>query len=422
MRKEMILKCAFMIVVLQTLLLVNCIGGSDQMNCDPNTFPIMAVADPIVVGPFGFDGRITIPIQMKRHKTIEFILDTGIQQKALLLLHEELLDELGLHSFISRDIARGGGSGKNSSVHICGFTRAKLYGQKLGWPLTVVLGESRLNSSRYSGGVLGGPVFQNYCVGINFDTQKMSLYEKQVYLPDSGWSVLPTRTIMGGIPVINVIASVNDSLKIPMDLVLDLGAKSNLILRTDIENRLTVPVNTIHTLGGIGLRGNVYSQRGRISALQIGKHQLENVIADFPDTNSTDSTKISALAETDCDGILGIGALYRFNMIFDYVHCRVLVKPNKYFTDPFEMNMSGMILHKNGLGKLMVYHIQEDSPAQDLGINIGDQVTRVAYKEISEYSYFELKSLFQRDGEELNVTIVRENVERNYRIILQRMI
>lgn len=66
-----------------------------------------------------------------------------------------------------------------------------------------------------------------------------------------------------------------------------------------------------------------------IARLIIGPYELRDVKASF-------APAAIRSKQPDAEGILGVGSLRRFNLIFDYVNRRLYIRPNGHFGDPYD--------------------------------------------------------------------------------------
>ncbi len=366
--------------------------------------------------PFKFDGRILVPIRINDSPPLDIILDTGFGQRALLLMHKETGDELGLTYVRTVAAVRGAGSGENKDAHITPGERLSLPGLELGKVATAVVDDSRDASPQHNLGVIGGAVFIPYVVEIGFEDARISLYDPKSFSPPDGWEEIPL-VFEKNLPVYETTVRIGPGDPIPVRLIVDTGGKPTLALAVNRERRLEPPGRVIHFLSGTGFRGDVFSDHGRLSELKIGTHVLKGAIAAF-----WKGDEAPFLEEGNVDGPLGLGSLYRFDMIFDYTRGRMFIRPNRYYSDPFEINMAGMALEETVSGDIAVYHVQEDSEAAEKGIRKGDILVEADGREIGSYAFLELKRLFERDGTSLTVKVRRNGNVREVELKLKRMI
>lgn len=204
---------------------------------------------------------------------------------------------------------------------------------------------------------------------------------------------------------------------IPVRLAVDTGMKPALALTVNAESGVMPPARVIHSLAGTGLRGDVFADHGRIAELRIGNQSLKGVIASFGTGDEA-----PALEELGVDGILGLGALYRFDLIFDYAHERMFVRPNQYASDEFELNMAGMVIDETVSGDRIVAFVMEGTEAATRGVQKGDVLEEVNGRDVSALTYRELKGIFETAGTGVTVRTRRNGNVRVLELRLRRII
>ena len=377
---------------------------------------------PLVHIPFTFDGRIVIPVSIKGLDDVGVILDSGFPQKnMMLLMHNELGKQLGLEYAQTQNLARGGGSGAAKPVHLAPGVNVTISHIDLGSMIIGVLDESRETSVFRNQGVFGDSVFLPYVVKVDFDASELILYDPKTYQPEKGWEEIPLHLSERNLPLIEASIKTEELTDIPVKLILDTGGKSNMILITDEGKQITHPSKMVYGLSGIGLRGDVFANMGRIPELKMGSVQLRDVIVDVFNKQEI-IEKIPVFGEIQCDGVIGIGCMYRFNMIFDYTHSRLFIKPNTFFLDVFDLNMAGMVIEKMGRGDHVVHYVMDGSPASEQGIQKNDVVEEVNSKHIDDFDYLELKKAFEQENETVTIGICRDGKRRTIQLKLERII
>ncbi len=366
--------------------------------------------------PFVFDGRILIPLRINDSPPLDIILDSGFSQRALLLMHEETGDELGLTYVRTVNAIRGAGSGENKDAHVTAGERLSLPGLDLGQVATAVIDESRDVSPHHNLGVIGGAIFIPYVVEIDFGNFRISLYDPASYAPEEGWEEIPLA-FGRNLPILETTLRIGGRDEIPVRLIVDTGGKPPLALAVDVEKKLLAPAQVVHFLSGTGLRGDVFADHGRLSELKVGRRFLKNMVSAF-----WTGKEAPVLTEVNADGVLGLGSLYRFNMVFDYAHERMFIKSNRFFSDPFELNMAGMTIEETTAGDLAVYYVMDGSEAAKKGLRKGDVLVEVDGRQAGTLGYRELKQIFGRDGKTVAVKIRRDGQSRDVKLKLKRLI
>ncbi len=106
--------------------------------------------------------------------------------------------------------------------------------------------------------------------------------------------------------------------------------QERIIERNNLRESLPPTITTF----GRGVGGEVRMPIGRASALELGKLKLERLVTAFPSNGW--------FGEQGKAGNIGSAVLRRFKVIFDYSRGRMILEPNKFFSDAFEHDMSGL--------------------------------------------------------------------------------
>src|SRR3546814_1820336 len=120
----------------------------------------------------------------------------------------------------------------------------------------------------------------------------------------------------------------------------------------------------------------------------LGDFELVNPIASFPDYD----TVLYDPYGVQRNGNIGNEVLKRFNVIFDYRHTVMYLKPNNRFGDPFEHDMSGMSLVTGGnvYRRYFITNIIPGSPADDAGLEVDDEILSINLQPAKEMSISEI--------------------------------
>jgi hypothetical protein len=381
-------------------------AGGEQAPSEPG---------PVSRFPFVFDGRVLVPVKVNDSPPLNIILDSGFNSPILLLMHEETGDELGLTYVRTVPGIRGAGSGANKNVHLTSGERVGLPGIE-GKAIVAVMDENRGESLQPNVGVIGSAVLVHYVVKIDFGNSQVSAYDPATFAPPSGWEEIPL-TLERNMPVLETTIQIGAGEAIPVKLIVDTGGKPALALAVNAERGIEPPPRTVRFLSGTGFRGEVFADLGRLTSLKIGGHVLQNVVSAF-----WTGTEAPFVTEMGIDGSLGLGTLYRFDMIFDYEHRRMFIKPNGHYSDPFEVNMAGIALEETVSGDTAVSYVMPGSEAEAKGIQKGDVLVDAGGKKTSDYGFLELKRLFESDGKAVRIKILRNGQVREVELSLKRII
>ena len=278
----------------------------------------------IVCIPFIFENRIIIPVRIKESKELKMIFDTGAPNKDVGIFVPELSDKLGLE-FEKESVFGGGGSGKGVPVRIAKGEKVSIMGIGLFSERFVVLTKRRPKPFPQQDGIIGRLILDEYIVEIDFDKNMLNLYDPFTFEADRGWEAI-SLTMENELPIINTTIDLIHKNNIPVSLFVDIGAKVNLMIKTNPSKKIVPPKGAEEESLGAGTQGNVFGKKGLIRKLILGKFIIEDIDASFanrkPDPNFPPG----------CEGILGIRILKKFNLIFDYFNEVIYLKPNSNFT------------------------------------------------------------------------------------------
>jgi len=364
---------------------------------------------------------IIIPVQINNSDTLNFILDTGISNTILQSNNPPDLKPLKYSKdFVINGLGEGGSMVAHHSVeneiNICGVVGEH---QDM-----LVVDNNELKLSNLLGmpihGLIGYELFKDLIVEINyeqqivtFNTHKMYKYKKncrrQVIIP---------MMIDGSKPYINATVTQADSSKIPVRLLLDLGASYAMWINTPSAPLLKLPPKNTHAYLGLGLSGIVLGRIGRIPKVSIDKFDFTNVLVSFPDTNFLSS----ATYKENRQGSFGAEMLSRFNLIVDYRAQKLTLTPNGNFKRPFRHNMSGMEVSAMIPGQpiYIISYIRPLSPAYTAGLGVGDLIVQINGEQVKNLSISEITGLFiQRPGKKIHIRYNRNGVEKNATLVLK---
>ena len=277
----------------------------------------------------------------------------------------------------------------------------------------VVLKEDVLKLSEFVGspihGIIGYEIFNRFAVTIDFSTNELTLEnpEHYKYKPSKG-ERFPI-TIEENKPYLSTMELINDKQNLPLKVILDTGAGHAISLDANRNNRIPMPEKVVKAQLGRGLSGIINGSLGRISKLRLGKFEMKNLVASFPDSSSY---RMKGMELIERQGNIGCEFLRRFKVTFNYRDQYIVLKPiNRRMKEPFEHNMSGIELMAKGndYHEYMIDRVIENSPADHAGLLQGDQVMFINNKSSKDISISEIYKLFQNgEGKNVNLIMNRE--------------
>ncbi|QJX45424.1 PDZ domain-containing protein [Hymenobacter taeanensis] len=366
---------------------------------------------------------VVIPLRLNGQGPFNFLLDTGINTS--LITDATLRQQLHLRTK-QRFLIAGAGEEEPLEGFLVDSMRVELTGLHCASLPMLLLSNDVLNLSGYVGmpihGLLGADIFRSFVVEIRPQEQEVVFRNPETYQAPRGrrWARIPLD-IEGNKTYVTLPVTLNDSLTLPLKLVLDTGAGHALSLETTSNDQLKLPAQHLRTQLGRGLNGYINGYLGRITALRIGRYRVPSLLTSFPD-----AADVAQRADVFRNGNLGFELLKRFVVIIDYTHNRLLLRPNSTFRQPFEHDMSGFDLVAAGpeLRRYVVGKIQPDSPAEVAGLETNDELVSINLVPTAQMNMTQINNMFRSYHNRMLLLVLRRPSGKLYTtaIRLQRQI
>jgi hypothetical protein len=271
-------------------------------------------------------------------------------------------------------------------------------------------------------GILGSEAFKGHVVKINYSQQIITVYAKDAFKPphESEFQSVPIKIIRHKPYLVVNLTLQNDTI-VPVNLLLDTGASLTMILYSGSTPGLTIPQTALKGSIGRGLGGILEGYIGRVKKMDMGNFPLTDVVSRF----QVLPTNADSLNTVGRHGIMGGEILARFNLIFDYVHQKLYLQPNKSYKTAFVYDRSGLSMLAGGqlLNEFIVQEVLPNTPAALADIRAGDQIVKIGIWSSKLYRLPQLVNKFQdKVGKEINLTILREGKRLKKKIKLQELI
>ncbi|NNL16595.1 MAG: PDZ domain-containing protein [Flavobacteriaceae bacterium] len=291
-------------------------------------------------------------------------------------------------------------------------------------------------------GIIGYDLFKDFIVEINYSSKYIRLNNPETYeykeckkCETLGLEFYHSK------PYINVDIRI-DKKRVPVKLLVDSGGSDALWLFESLEDGIVLDKKHFDDFLGHGLSGSVYGKRSKVDEVYINNFVLKNVNVAFPDSTSIAYAK----KFEERNGSFSAALLKRFNMIVDYTNAKITLKKNRYFSDPFSYNKSGIELEQSGIrvikekqnkiksdgglsttnnrGTRIVFDTQfklsvkpafrivelrKGSPAERIGLKVGDELLKVNNKVTYNYNLQEIIHFFYGETN----SKIRLKIERN---------
>lgn len=359
---------------------------------------------------------ILVKVRVNDSDTLNFILDTGVSNT--IITDPNAIDRRKLR--LTRKVKLAGvGEGNQLTATVAIDNELSMGTMRAAHQNLVLLDDDLLKLSEYVGvpvhGIFGYDLFNSFVVSIDFRSHELTLTKPKKYKYKPRHGDRYPIVIQNTKPYLDVVAMLPGERTVPLRVVLDTGAGHALMLDGRTNNcALPRPEKVIRAQLGRGLNGVINGSMGRILGLKLGRHQLQEVIASFPDSSSFGMTLVNA---ADRQGNIGCELLRRFTVTFNYPEQYIVLKPVKrLLRERFEHDMSGMELRAKGQN-YRTYYIEKivaESPAEQAGLREGDELVFVNNDNVSTLNISDIYKVLQR-GEGKEVTMV---VRRNGNLVV----
>lgn len=315
---------------------------------------------------------IVVPVVLNDALPLKFILDTGV--RTTILTQKTFTDILNLP--YSRKYTISGPGGVNLvDAYVTNNVSLELPGVSGRGHAMLVLGQDYLELRNYLGtdvhGILGYELFSRFIIQIDYEKKMMTLMMPEKFHKTRRFQSIPI-SIEDTKPYVNASVVFKNGKTLKAKLLMDSGASHGLMLEPTSDKTILVPENSVSSLIGRGLGGEIFGKVGRIESITIGNFTLEDAIANFPDPNSySDSIKVGNVFR---NGAIGGEILSRFVVVFNFPAERVYLKKNAAYKKNFYYNLSGITLKAKGsqLTTFEVTEVRDKSPSKVSGIMPGD--------------------------------------------------
>ncbi len=277
--------------------------------------------------PFNLDrNRVIVPTSVNGSRPLNLILDTGMGFDGTYLFHKEFIDMMDTTGAIEVRVP-GAGSGEASTARMIENGTLR-FGDVVVDSQRVIISYSEHTQTFPTDGVIGWNLFGHYTVEINYDSEMIMLHDPAGFTADSSWTPIPV-TMKENLPFFDGRLEVVDGEIVPVILYIDLASGDALELLIGKDQKFSMPDKIDSGYLGTGLSGDIHGYRGRSRHLWLSEFMLTDVATAFAPAGVRSK-------QEGADGILGNDCIRRFNIVFDYAHSQILIKPNTYFSLPFE--------------------------------------------------------------------------------------
>jgi hypothetical protein len=383
-------------------------------------------------------------------KPLNFLLDTGVDKTVLFGIEgdEEQIKKN------SKKITIKGVSGKKQAYAYKNINNTLEIGNLKDTNHDVyVIFDKAFNISDKIGykvqGVIGYNFFKNHIVKINYIKDHLKVYQPEEFNKSLKRYDSLTLSLFENKPYVKTVINQIDNFE-EYIFLLDIGSGDSIWLKPQFEEEL--PKKSFYDILGYGFADIIFGHRSKAKAFKLGEE-----IIDQPKIAYPDSLSYTGIEYASKSGIIGSEVMRRFHWYFDYANRKVFFKSNGDIDDPFNYDMSGLVLKYNGYQPIAEYSnlfsgikvrtgytagfnkiekfkiedlkirpvlivgaIRPDSPAYDAGFIEGDQILKINGRESHNLNLQKIsKILSSEDGRIINFQIIRNGFIYNKSLTLR---
>ncbi len=348
--------------------------------------------------PFEYENNfIILEVRLNRTFPLKFIFDTGAEHT--ILTKREISDLLRL-PYERQFTILGSDMQTELYAYLVRSVHLELENISVANKPILVLEEDYFRFEEFTGvdvhGIIGADLFRGFVVKINYQRKMITLYNPNRYKPEHRFEEIPVEFSKNK-PYIKASSQFLNSDVSDLKLLIDSGASISIVLHTNTDSTLHMPPNVIKGNVGKGLGGYLEGYLGRIYQFDVGSYSFSNVVVNFQDIpTEMDTTHLNGR-----NGLIGNGILNRFTIVIDYVKGKMYLRPNSSYKDKFKFDKSGIILIASGfnLSSFTVHDVVQGSPAEEAGIQKGDEIKRVNGFPSTFFSLEDISRIFsKREG------------------------
>jgi len=296
-------------------------------------------------------------------------------------------------------------------------------------------------------GIIGTDLFKNFVTEINYSSKKLKFYNPSYYKRKRLKRYQELDIEIHKKRYFVQTKMILEEAQISTKMLLDTGSSDAVWIFEDETQDLRVPKKYFDDYIGMGVGGDVYGKRSRLKEIQLGEYSLKNTNLAFPDARHVQLIK-STIGR---NGSLGSGLIRRFNLVIDVPNQKLYFKKNSYFNEPFEYDMSGLVVEQMGnievasfnidvskkletffeadflkiklVPVFQVVDVRPNSPSDMVGIKKHDIIVSLNNKKLEETKLEEvLHFLSAKDGKKINMRINRRGKFMEFKFRLKKML
>ncbi len=286
----------------------------------------------VVQIPFEFNGKhLFIKMQTGQSDTLHFIFDSGATGASI---DSAVAEHAGIGKKNRRPVSVSG-SGGTQNYTMALNQNLKLKDLEIN-PIDLTLINFNTLSAVIGSkldGIIGYDILNRYVTQLDFDHKKISLYDQIKSVDTTGYTGIPfefNRGIL--IPRFPIAVTLANGETFTGKVMFDTGNVFSLLVSTPFSkyHDFSSKLGQITITNGMGLNAITQDQIATIQSMSFNGFNFGRMGIRLT-VNDKAEPKDGYL------GILGIEVIRRFNVILDYAHKKIYLKPNQAYHEVFKL-------------------------------------------------------------------------------------
>ncbi|WP_394749459.1 pepsin/retropepsin-like aspartic protease family protein [Spongiimicrobium salis] len=262
-------------------------------------------------------------------KKLRFVFDTGVKGT---VIDKSVAEELGIKpKYIDASVGVTGADvaeiATKQQLHFKEFTLKRI-------DLALIdLSHISTYLNEKIDGIIGSSLISKFITYVDIETKKIKLFRRVKDISNLELFTQHSITLINEKPILRMGFTPKNGTYIEGDFCFDTGFSGSLSVANHFVEKyqLEKKVGDTYSRKSLGITKDVGEElMGHVQSMRIDKYIFENV------PTSLSITKQGSLgANSYLSGLLGNEIIYRFQIILDYKHKTIYLKPNKAINNPF---------------------------------------------------------------------------------------